>query len=210
LRSLIDRIYAEKNAITIVDLGGSLDYWRRVGFEFLRERQATVTIVNLDKTELTAPDAPASVFESRLADACHLSDFSDAQFDLAHSNSVIEHVGSWSNMKAFAREMRRVGTNYYVQTPFYWFPIDPHFYAFPLFHWLPRPIRTMLLNNLPIAHAGVIPGIDMANEVIDHTRLLDSHQFRFLFPDAVLRYERFIGLAKSMIGIRLRGSSTER
>jgi hypothetical protein len=203
LRSIIDGIHARKKAVAIIDLGGSLDYWRRVGFAFLVEKHATVTIVNLDETELTAPDAPAHVFQSRLADACSLTQFSDQQFDLAHSNSVIEHVGSWSNMKAFAGEVRRVGISYYVQTPFFWFPVDPHFYTFPLFHWLPRPVRVMLLNSLPIATAGRIPGVDMANEVIDHTQLLDGRQFRFLFPDAELKLERFCGLAKSMIAIRL-------
>jgi hypothetical protein len=202
LRSLIEAIHASSGRVKIVDLGGSVDYWRRVGFAFLREKLADVTLINIDPTELKAEDAPPGLFQSRQADACRLDEFDDASFDLAHSNSVIEHVGSWSNMKSFAGETRRVGRNYYIQTPYFWFPFDPHFYVFPMFHWLPDSLRTKLLNALPIAHAGRIPGVDMANEVIDHTRLLDSAQFRFLFPDAAMSFERVLGLPKSMVAIR--------
>lgn len=203
LRSLIENISVQKGGVKIIDLGGSLDYWRRVGFKFLQRNRGAITLVNLDPTELTADDTPENLFESRQADACNLSEFDDASFDLAHSNSVIEHVGSWSNMKAFAKELRRVGESYYVQTPYFWFPIDPHFYALPMFHWMPHSMRLKLLNRLALAHAGKIASVDMANEVIEHTRLLDTSQFDFLFPDATLKFERFIGLPKSMIATRI-------
>ena len=202
LRELIETIHRTNGSVRIVDLGGSVNYWRRVGFEFLVNNGARIAVVNLDESELIPADAPHDVFEFTFADACGLPQFGDAQFDLAHSNSVIEHVGSWSRMKDFAREMRRVGKSYYVQTPYYWFPVDPHFYKFPLFHWLPRPTRAALLNALPLAHAGRIPGVDMANEVLEHTQLLDYRQFRFLFPDSTLRFERIAGLPKSMIATR--------
>jgi hypothetical protein len=204
LREHIETIHRTNGSVRIVDLGGSVNYWRRVGFEFLVNNGARIAVVNLDESELIPADAPHDVFEFTFADACGLPEFADAQFDLAHSNSVIEHVGSWSRMKDFAREMRRVGKSYYVQTPYYWFPVDPHFYKFPLFHWLPRPARVALLNTLPLAHAGRIPGVDMANEVLEHTQLLDCRQFRFLFPDSTLRFERIAGLPKSMIATRLR------
>lgn len=203
LRELIQTIYRANGNVRIVDLGGSVVYWRRVGFEFLAKSQARVTLINVDQTELIPADAPHDVFDITFADACSLPQFGDAEFDLAHSNSVIEHVGSWSRMKDFARELRRVGRNHYVQTPYYWFPVDPHFYKFPLFHWLPRPTRAALLNALPLAHAGRIPGVDMANEVLERTQLLDWRQFRFLFPDSDLRFERIAGLPKSMIATRV-------
>jgi hypothetical protein len=51
---------------------------------------------------------------------------------------------------------------------------------------------------------GRIEGVDMAFDVVDRARLLDGRQFRFLFPDAKISFERFGGLAKSMVAIRHR------
>src|SRR3546814_2616362 len=85
-------------------------------------------------------------------------------FDIAHSNSVIEHVITWDNMKNFARETRRVAAWHYVQTPYFWFPVDPHFYKLPFYHWLPRPLRAKLLMRLPLAHAGKISTLERSEE----------------------------------------------
>ena len=71
-----------------------------------------------------------------------------------------------------------------------------------MFHWLPRPVRARLLTQFPIAYAGRIQSRDAAYEAVDHARLLDAEQFRLLFPDAQVSFERFYGLPKSMIAIR--------
>jgi len=206
LRSLIRSIAADTGSITILDLGGTLAYWRRVGLDFLREVGARITIVNIQPRELSAEGTGVEGFAEVVGDACHLDDFADDSFELVHSNSVVEHVLTWSNMKAFAAETRRVGKNYYVQTPYFWFPIDPHFYRVPMFHWLPRPVRARLLNRFPIAYVGkVIPDVDLAFQAIERTQLLDARQFRFLFPDAAISFERFVGLPKSLIAIREEG-----
>jgi len=42
--------------------------------------------------------------------------FKDRAFDLAYSNSIIEHLGSFENQHLFAAECGRVGRGYYVQT----------------------------------------------------------------------------------------------
>jgi hypothetical protein len=200
LRGLIGSISSRLGAVRILDMGGTVEYWQRVGFEFLRDQNANVTLLNVRDSALTEVGSAHDIFCKHIGDACRLIDFADGQFDLAHSNSVIEHVQTWSNMKAFASETRRVAKHYYVQTPYFWFPIDPHYYRMPLFHWLPRPTRARLLNLLPISsHWGRIKGVDLAFEVVDDARLLDARQFRFLFPEATIIYERFAGLTKSMI-----------
>jgi hypothetical protein len=200
IRQLICHISQSDKRISILDIGGRMPYWDQIGLSFLRERKVKITILNLHGSELIGMNAD-DVFEQVVGDACCL-DFEDGQFDFAHSNSVIEHVGTWRNMKAFASEARRVSKNYYIQTPYFWFPIDPHFYAFPMFHWLPRPLRARLVHELPLAAAGRIRGVDRSFEAIDGARLLDASQFRFLFPDSTVRFERFMGLPKSMIAIR--------
>lgn len=202
LRAVIDAIHASRGQVRILDMGGTLEYWSRVGLDYLRSRKVFITVVNLEASELDPAFAQADLFEATVGDACNLSGVADGAYDLAHSNSVIEHVLTWDNMKAFAAETRRVAPFYYVQTPNFWFPIDPHFYKFPLYHWFPRPLKARILTTFPIAHVGRIKGVDNAFRVVDDARLLDSRQFRFLFPDAVIAHERIAGLSKSLIAIR--------
>ena len=202
LRRVIGDIAQRKGSVSILDMGGTSRYWDRVGLDFLRKNHATVTIVNLHGSEISPIPEATDILRLEVGDACRLPQYGDGVFDLAHSNSVIEHVVTWDNMKAFAAETRRIGQSYYVQSPYFWFPIDPHFYKFPLFHWLPRPLRARLVNQFPIAHAGTVKGVDMAMSVVDDARLLDARQFQFLFSDGVVFFERFCGLAKSMIAVR--------
>ena len=154
LRALIAAIAAQRGAIEILDLGGSVTYWKRVGLDFLRGQGARVTVLNHVAAELRATGQDDPIFQTAVGDACDLSGLADQSFDLVHSNSVIEHVGNWARMKAFAAETRRVGRNYYMQTPYFWFPIDPHYHRSPLIHWLPRPWQALLLNTLPLDSHG--------------------------------------------------------
>ncbi|HWX45749.1 MAG TPA: class I SAM-dependent methyltransferase [Solirubrobacteraceae bacterium] len=65
--------------------------------------------------------------------------FADDAFDLVYCNSVIEHVPP-VRREAFARELRRVGKGWFVQTPAWSFPLEPHA-LLPLAHWLPLRLR---------------------------------------------------------------------
>jgi SAM-dependent methyltransferase len=73
------------------------------------------------------------------ADAAEGLPFAEGEFDLVYCSSVIEHVPP-ARRAAFAAELRRVGRGFYVQTPAYSFPIEPHA-LLPFAHWLPASLR---------------------------------------------------------------------
>jgi SAM-dependent methyltransferase len=73
------------------------------------------------------------------ADAAEGLPFATDEFDLVYCSSVIEHVPP-ARRAAFATELRRVGRGWFVQTPAWSFPIEPHA-LLPFAHWLPPALR---------------------------------------------------------------------
>jgi hypothetical protein len=73
--------------------------------------------------------------------------FADREFDVAHSNAVIEHVGPIADQQRFMSELVRVGRRGFVATPNRWFPIESHC-RLPVVHWLPRPLAWKLQHLL--------------------------------------------------------------
>lgn len=109
---------------TILDVGGEPSFWSLIG------RRQGITILNVREP------GNAEGFPFVLGSGCQMP-FADKSFDLAFSNSAIEHVGSEENQLQFACEMLRVGKRVHCQTPSRLFPIDPHI-NMPFLHWLPR------------------------------------------------------------------------
>lgn len=127
--------------------------------------------------------------------------FTDNYFHLSHSNSVLEHVGDWEKMKQFSNELKRVAESYYIQTPNYWFPVEPHCMT-PFFHWLPTPIRVSLVMKFNLGHWKKQDTVDGAVETVESARLVDKKMFRELYSDADIITERLFLFAKSFTGIR--------
>ena len=73
------------------------------------------------------------------ADATARLPFDDDEFDLAYSSSLVEHLAP-ERRPAFASELKRVARGWYVQTPAYSFPVEPHA-LLPFAHWLPVKLR---------------------------------------------------------------------
>src|ERR1700677_1968156 len=73
------------------------------------------------------------------ADAAEGLPFADGEFELVYCSSVIEHVPP-ARREAVARGIRRVGRGWFVQTPAWSFPIEPHA-LLPAAHWLPPRLR---------------------------------------------------------------------
>jgi hypothetical protein len=188
LRSQIDALIARAGRpIAILDVGGLSDYWLNVGTDGIER------IVLVNKTDLGRPD-PASIFDHVLGDARDLQ-FEDLSFDLVHSNSVIEHVGGWDEMKAMATEVRRVGFAGWVQTPAWSFPVEPHFRA-PFLHWFAPPIQRRMMSMSAEPYFRSLP-LDGRRSWVDGTNLLTRAELQALFPNCDLYVERFAGFPKS-------------
>jgi SAM-dependent methyltransferase len=110
----------------VLDLGCG-----RIG---LRALEAGLDITGVDLQE--RPDYPGPFVR---ADAAAGLPFADDEFDLVYCSSVIEHV-SPTLRPAFAEELRRVGRGWFVQTPAFSFPVEPHA-LLPFAHWLPAGLR---------------------------------------------------------------------
>lgn len=195
--SLIEDAVRQTGGCRILDLGGRAEYWDLFDRGFLEASKVRITLVN--NAESVPVDDP--MFEAIAGDACALDAFPDNAFDLVHSNSTVEHVGDWPRMEAFAREARRLAPRYYVQTPYYWFPIEPHF-STPFFHWRSEQSRVKALMKRRHGFIKQAEDVGEAMREVQDARLLDKTQFKYLFPDARHVDERFAGLTKSLIAIR--------
>ncbi len=100
----------------------------------LRRHEPDLDITGVDVSE--RPDYPGAFV---LGDVLDGLPFADGEFDLAYCSSVIEHVAP-ADREAFARELRRVARGWYVQTPAFSFPLEPHA-LLPIAHWLPVAVR---------------------------------------------------------------------
>jgi SAM-dependent methyltransferase len=136
------------------------------------------------------PDYPGPFVQ---ADATVRLPFEDDAFDLAYSSSVVEHLDP-ARREAFAHELKRVARGWYVQTPAFSFPVEPHA-LLPFAHWLPPRVRR------PYWRLGV------AGEWED-VRLLRRREMERLFGPPVA--ERIGPLAKSWISARPVGQGAER
>lgn len=171
---------------TVVDLGGTAESWPPAVFPSL-------TLVNVAASQQSLPTGARFV----QADACQVP--LDGLFDLAYSNSAIEHVGSWERQREFAREMLRLGRRIYCQTPNRWFPIEPH-YLTAFLHWLPRhwfghtAHRWLTLQGLAQRPSR---RQSLATRHRESVRLLSKRELRQLFPGCHIRVERFLGWPKS-------------
>lgn len=191
---LIDRAIAEHGRCRILDVGGEAGYWRAMD-DLLADRPISIDLVNLE-----AEPVDDTRMRSHKGDACDLSAFANQGFHLVHANSVIEHVGDWSRMKAMAREVAAAAPRYFVQSPYYWFPIEPH-WRVPALHWFSDPIRAQVLLALKPGFANP-QTFDEAMEEAQSARILDVRQLSTLFPDAVIQRERVLGLTKSIMAVR--------
>lgn len=175
----------------VLDVGGTQAHWEMMG----ELPEIHVTLLNLEKEETSGPQ-----FDSIAASALELP-FADGEFDAIYSNSVIEHLFTWENQVKMADEVRRVGRNYFVQTPNYFFPIEPH-WVFPGFQYLPKFTRVALIRRFQLGHMDRIEDRKAAWHQIEEVKLLTVPKMRRLFPDGLVWREKIGPLTKSIVSYR--------
>jgi SAM-dependent methyltransferase len=185
--------------VRILDVGGRVETWinNAVADSAAVER---VLVTNHDE-KLLPPGHPK--IDSQTGVDARAMEFADAHFDLAFSNSVIEHVPGRDGKRQMVEECLRVARCLYIQTPNRWFPIDPH-HPFPGFQFLPLRAKVFLLQRLPIDRIGRIRTRGGAEWSARQVELLSARQLRELFPAGArvrIARERFLLLSKSLIAI---------
>ena len=193
VRPIIGAVIAARGSCRILDLGGDADYWQ---FD-LPASGVEIWLLNIE----ARPPSPDPRFHVVQGDARDVNAFGDGSFDFVHSNSLIEHVGRWADMKRVAAEIRRLAPAYYVQTPNFWFPLDPHSNA-PIMHWLPQPLQRRMVSSKARGFYAKAASLDQAMQIVEGTTMLDRAQLAELFPDAEILTETVLFLPKSLIAIR--------
>ena len=192
---LVDGLLDQQSRpVRILDVGGTNLFWEQRGWA--GRQDVEVVLLNLE-----AEPPKHENIEPRAGDATNLSEFADLSFDVVFSNSVIEHLGTYEAQAAMAAEVRRVAPVYWVQTPNFWFPVEPHFLT-PAWHWLPVDVRVALLRRRRWGWRGPCPEADQARALVREIRLMRGRELRGLFPDATLKEERIGPLVKSFVAVR--------
>jgi len=174
----------------VIDLGGTPYNWT------LLERCPIVTIINTDAIVIE-PNLPMTAIRAN----AKMVPFPDMSFDICYSNSLIEHVGDAASVEAFGREVHRLATQYFVQTPNKWFPVEPHLLCI-FIQWLPWRIKRRLMRWFSLWGWMTKATQAETDRMLAGIRLLSYRDMAALFPDAEIKRERFLGITKSLIAIK--------
>lgn len=134
----------------------------------------------------------------------------DNFFDIVYCSSAIEHVTipkselwktrsrhefarrSWQSQTMFAKEVIRVGKQYFVQTPCKTFPLESHTWL-PFVGYLPREVFLIALS--------ISNRVWVKNAEPDFN-LLGRAEMQKLFPAARIISEVKFGMTKSLIAVK--------
>ena len=82
---------------TILDIGGTQEYWDMMMAHGNLHHQVAITLLNPEP-----PDAIRPYFSAFVGDGRAMPQFEDHQFDIVFSNSTIEHVGRFDDQREMA------------------------------------------------------------------------------------------------------------
>jgi hypothetical protein len=175
----------------VIDIGGTVSSWRAAPV-----RPRSLLLVNLEPAVDPSEDW-CSVLQG---DAAALpTEVLTNGYDLVYSNSVIEHVGGHAARARMARAIRDLAPHHWVQTPYRYFPIEPH-WLFPGFQFLPVALRSRISQTWPVGH--IRSDAESAVEDVQGVELLSRTEMRAYFPASELYSERFLGMTKSLVAVK--------
>ncbi len=175
--------------IRILDVGGTDYFWKDSQIPSIPG--VSISLLNLHLEPTTHPQ-----IQSLIGDATDMKEFEDQSFDLVFSNSVIEHLYTYENQQKMAKEIRRIGKRYFIQTPNKYFPIEAH-YALPFAQFLPKTLVFHLLTKTPLSRMKRWEK-KQARQYLNEIRLLDEREMKSLFPGCEVFREQAFGMTKSI------------
>ena len=193
---LLTMIQDFAGSVHILDIGGRLQYWEMMRALVKFEDRIHITLLNVDAKSINHPNHPN--FSCVLGDGRAMPQYEKKQFDIVFSNSTIEHVGTRADQEKMAKEVRRVGLAYFIQTPNRYFPIEPHF-VFPMFQFLPMILRVWLVQHFACGWYGRIDHKRDALREVSSIKLLSRRDLQNFFPEAKIFEERYCGMVKSFV-----------
>lgn len=126
--------FPDLETLRVLDLGGTTLYWTRSPV-----RPRSVTVINLKE-----PGEGLPWVQAISGDACDARELVGGdEFDLVSSNSLIEHLGGHMQRRRFADVVRAMAPRYSVQTPYRYFPVEPH-WVLPGMQFLPLSVRSWI------------------------------------------------------------------
>ncbi len=194
MRALLDLVRPPRRA-RVIDLGGTWGIWGLIEHDF------RVTLVNTSPWP-SVPDRLRDRVRIVVADACDLRNlFDDRSFDLAFSNSAIEHLGGRARRERFAGEVRRLAAAWWVQAPNPRFLVEAHT-GLPLYWQWPGWARAWIdgyrRRRMPDWH-----------DEIASTEPVPEAELGELFPGGLIYRERVFGFVKSFACYRPFPSNNE-
>jgi SAM-dependent methyltransferase len=172
---LFHSVFQARPEDRVLDVGVSGKFFAHYTFEDSypypdRITAGTIRFDDLETARRAYPLATYAVF-----DGCRLP-FADQSFDIVFSNAVIEHIVGDNGQIQFAREIIRVGKSWFVTTPNYWFPLEPH-YHLPFIQFMPRALQREY-NRLF--------GTSIPKGELQDLALVSARELRRLFPTSVI------------------------
>lgn len=193
----------------ILDLGSESGAHIHMVLQGTPVNPANVYIADIDPALIAQGNRRYGYVPVLISEAGRLP-FDDGFFDIVYCSSVIEHVTVpkgeiWSltsgkefrrrallRQKIFADEVRRLGKQYFVQTPYKHFPIESHTWL-PLAAWLPRRLLLPLLR---------VTNRFWPKKTQPDWYLLNRRELAGLFEDATIVEETSLGLTKSIMAVK--------
>ena len=156
---------------TCVELGGPIYSASGVAQRFDR-----YLVVNIDRSAFRMVNELPHYEKASLlqADAACIP-LKDDAVDYVLSNALLEHIPG-PLRRSFAREVNRVARKgYFISTPNFWFPLEPHYYM-PFFQFLPERLKKWTTKRVRIGW------ID--EKTYEPISLATTRELRRLFPQA--------------------------